>query len=544
MRNVSRCKRGQASAIGAVLFLALAVLMVAFSQEVFQTQTTMNEVDVERFQEKVVITSAYIASDGKLVLNMTNQGSVTANLVRLWVVDLTDNQFFSFNFVNLYIQPGARVSNVSSINFELGKRYSIRVATERGNIASYNLVPAVHARINIQASSTNLIGNNVTVVLSITNNDTSGNSIYNLVPQLTVSPGPSLILKEGPAPSRVDLLPAGSSAYFVYVYKVTGSGFTITLNGTFQNAPEGNYALAKIYATAIDVTAEVTTMPVFHLDAFGSVPALLDSQNNVYTYWGVSVVNPYNRTIKVFSTAVIATSSAIFAPGTLVGVNPTTGWSARSTSIFSGVFWDDGGSPISIPPFSVYNFTFRIQVDAPAGFLLETPINIEAVTTEGKFIKNYATSSDGTYPAINLYLTKTPSNPTASKTYALTEVPSSFTQTYNVTIYNSGRNDLNSKVNLLIRVPVGWADVSAASQTGWSFPSQSITQQEDGSWLITVESSSSMLADGTTLVYQFTATTPAVTYTTLYTLAVTAYYPGFSPSITAAYLSAVIQVVP
>lgn len=515
-------------------------------QEVYQTQSTMNQVDVERFQEKVEITSAYLDSTGQLVLNITNQGSVTANLLRLWVINQTDNEFFSYDFSNLYVLPGASVSNISNVGFASGKNYAIRVTTERGNIASYNLVPAVQARIGIMASSSNLIGNNVTVILCITNNDTSGNNIYNLEPLLNVSPEPSLELVEGPFPAQISLLPPGSSAYFMYVYKVTGSGFTINLNGTFTNAPQGNYVTSKIYATTVDVTREVTTMPVFHLDAFGSIPALLDSSSGVWTYWGVALANPYDRTIKVYSVGVIATTSPLYSPGTLEGIQPATGWSASSTSIYSGVFWQYSGAPIEIPARSAVSFTFRIRVSSPSGGIIETPINVEAITTEGKFVKSFTTSSHGTYPAMNVYLTNTPSTPTVSKEYVITGIQRSSTQTFNIVIYNSGKNSLTSKVNLLIRVPVGWTNVVNLYEAGWDYSSQNtnITKEPDGSWLITVESAASLLASESSLVYKFSATMPAVDSTTLYTLAITAYYPQFSPSITAAYCGAVVQVVP
>jgi len=114
-----------------------------------------------------------------------------------------------------------------------------------------------------------------------------------------------------------------------------------------------------------------------------------------------------------------------------------------------------------------------------------------------------------------------------------------------VVIYNSaGADTLTSKVNLILQIPTGWRNVTVGAQTGWNYSSQLITQQEDGSWRISVESSSATLAAGNYLVYQFSAITPAVLATTLYNLAITAYYPNFSPSITSAYCGAVVQVVP
>ncbi|MGF3522341.1 MAG: hypothetical protein ACQXXJ_04500 [Candidatus Bathyarchaeia archaeon] len=538
------------------MFLSLIVLMAAFLTEVYQIQQRMQLLDTERFQEHVVITAAYLNPEGRLVVNVTHQGSVTAKLVRLWVINQTANEHFYFNFSNLYITPGMSVSNVTALTLARGKDYAVRVVTERGNIASYNIAASYSggggasgkARLSIMASSTNYIGNNVTVVFCVTNNDTSGNNIYDLEPTMSVSPAPSLELLEGPTPSRVELLAAGSSVCFVYVYRVTGSGLSSTLNGSFVGAPVGNYVTTTIYAASLQVSVEVTSMPLVNLDAFGSIPALLDSTAGVLTYWGVALANPYNRSITVYSVAVLSTSMDIFDVNSLVAVNPASGWySLRSSGVYSGVFWEASraGAPITIPPFSTYNFTFAIAISSGNTLVIETGITVEAITTEGKFLKTFSTSAFKDYPAISLYLTRTPSSPLTDKQYSLAGVPASANRTFNVVIYNSASsNALTSKVNLLLLVPSGWSNVSAAVQSGWNFTSQQITQQNDGSWKITVESSSATLGAGSYLVYQFSAVTPAVSSTTLYVLAITAYYPGFSPSITSAYCATVVQVVP
>lgn len=541
--NVKRSCRGQASAIGAVLFLALLVLVIAFVQEAYMVQINMNQVDAEKIHENIVITSAYIDSEAHLVINVANRGSVTANLIRLWIINQTDNQYAEIPLSGLHLEPGASLSHVTIQTLNSGQDYAIRIVTERGNIASYNLVPAVHARVSIIAPSSNIIGNNVTIILCITNNDTSGNNIYNLVPQLTVTPNSSLLLQEGPNPSSIELLPSAASAYFVYIYKVTGSGLSINLNATFLNAPEGNYVTTTIFATTVKADDDSSSMPLLNLDIFGSIPALLDSSSGVPTYWGVSVINPYNRTIRVYAVGIVSPSFNIFdesAP--FAGIYPTTGWTVDQIPTSSSVFWESSGTPIIIPAYSVYNYTFHAEVNLDS---IETPINVEVVTNEGKFVKGFATSVHANYPSMNVYLTQTPVTPTVSRTYALTDILADSTQTFNVVVHNSPNAEtLTSRVNLMILVPTGWTEVNAISQPGWNFASQSITQQDDGSWMVNIESSGAVLAGGSSLVFTFSAKTPAVSSKTLYNIPVTAYYPSFSPSITSAYLGAIIQIVP
>ena len=633
-------------------------------QEVFQTQLNMNQLDSDRIHENALITSAYIGSAGQLFLTVTNQGSVTASIARLWIINQTDNTHLNYTIpdpkVELpipYIEPGAAISIVANASLKSGQNYAVRIVTGRGNIASYNLVPQVKARVSIYApsspqigqnvtvylgitnndtsgnniynlvptlavnpvssltllegpnpqnisllpngetvyfryvykvigselpislngsftnapegsfdnctmytnlvphvkarvsiiaSSSNLIGNNVTVTLCITNNDTSGNNIYNLTPILTVNPSSSLTLQEGPTPSNITLLPAGSTAFFTYVYKVTGSGLTIALNGTFANAPNGTYATTTIYATTIDTSASASIMPILDMNVFGSIPGLLQTDTGS-TYWGVALANPYNRTITIYSLALISPDYYIFNIDTLTGINPTTGWSIdRDGSRYSAVFWEASvaGTPITIPAHSAYNFTFQVQMHTPSGPLRETAINVEAITTEGKFFKAFVTSVGVDYPSMNLYYTKTFSSPITNKQYVLSDIHQATRQPYNVTIYNSGTNTLTSEITFLVLVPVGWTNVTASNQTGWSYSSQVITQQNDGSWLIFVKSTSASFASGSSLVYQFSATSPSVASTTIYNIATTAYYANFSPSIASAYCGLVAQVVP
>ena len=262
-----------------MLFLILAFLMIAFMQEVFQTQSNMNQLDSDRVHENVLVTSAYLNSNNNLILNITNRGQSTVNIQHLWVRDNTDNTHYlwsnsstdnpNYTFPMLNIDPGSSADYTTTQSFTLGHDYSIQVNTARGNSASYHIVPSLQARIQIISPSYNAslaLGTNVTVTLCITNNDTSGNSLYNLQPDLSVDPAPSLSRVSGPSPPMVELLPPGDSAFFSYVYTVTGDGLThllngtyigsrtISLNGSFVGAPPGNYNITNLYVYAPDTT--------------------------------------------------------------------------------------------------------------------------------------------------------------------------------------------------------------------------------------------------------------------------------------------------
>lgn len=566
-RNIrgKRSRRGVASAIGAILFLAMSVMLIGFMQEVYQTGANVNQSDLEKSQEVVSITTAYLDEYGRLVLNVTNRGSVTAHLVRLWIINQTDNDYRDFTFSNLYIEPGASGWNVTSVTLTSGKTYTIQVVTERGNIASYNLVPALRARISIIADSTVFVDRTMTVVLCITNNDTSNNNIYNLRPVLGYSLAPppmgDLELIEGPTPLSIKLLPAGSTAYFRYVYDVKTTR-EITFLGSFEGAPSDNYELCTVQPTLYNYTISDEDLfkllqispyvtPIFHLDVFGNTPGLIDSSTNIKTYFGITLANPTERDITVFSVAVVSTFDIFQGGAKMTGMSPTSGWSA----VVRGVFWESQASStnIIIPPHSSYNFTFNAEMKA-TGSNVEVPVVIEALTTEGKFVKYFTGCIGGSYPTINLYYTR---NPALNKTdiqYTYLNVPSHTERQFNVTIYNSGDTLLQSRVKLMMLIPRNWAVnrdwLIASSQTGWNMTSLTVSNNTDLSTLITITSTSNTLAGGSSLVFKFKATPPAVSLTTLYQMVTTAYYPGYGmattgiPSISAAVCSIVLQITP
>jgi len=262
--SLRRRRRGQATIIGMGLFLIL--FMLTFSTLFFYI-TTLNEynrvvqtassADLSRIQEDIRITSAYLDAQKRLILNMTNRGMEMAHLTRLWIINQTDNQHYQYDFDNLYLAPGESISNTTRISLKTGKDYTIRIVTEKGNMVSFNLVPQIRARLRFIAESTVVKGLNNTIVLAVTNNDTSNNYIYNLEPTINITPSAGVEYKSGPEPAMVSVLAPGSTAFFQWDYRNTGDALRLTYNGSFVNAPQGNYVLFTAY---IKTFLEVSTL--------------------------------------------------------------------------------------------------------------------------------------------------------------------------------------------------------------------------------------------------------------------------------------------
>lgn len=77
MRWLRRSRRGQATAIGAVLFFVVSVVMVNFLYEVFMTQTEMNQFDAQRAQEKFEIDEVVFGALNTYRKNASSYGNIT-----------------------------------------------------------------------------------------------------------------------------------------------------------------------------------------------------------------------------------------------------------------------------------------------------------------------------------------------------------------------------------------------------------------------------------------------------------------------------------
>lgn len=112
-----------------------------------QVITERTQSDIDRKNELIDITNASIAGDS-LIFSVTNKGSVTARIVDLWITEYNDET--ATNHIgpiesNVYINPGS-TSNQFSIappDFDPQKNYVIKIVTERGNIVSKLVEPAI-----------------------------------------------------------------------------------------------------------------------------------------------------------------------------------------------------------------------------------------------------------------------------------------------------------------------------------------------------------------------------------------------------------------
>lgn len=258
---ISNQKKGISSVVGGI-FLILIIIsgftMLSTGLSFYEEYTTIlsdnSQVEFERLSENIELVRVSIDS-GKFNLTLQNTGSITSHLVRLWVTNETASPQWHDKFdIDYYVAPKGVITNIGqnlslSVNSSAG--YVLKIITDRGSMSSYKIVPpselATSMSLHIMPPSP-INGTQVGILFTISNNSTSADSLFNVVPQLNVSlPGTSsVVLISGPAPSQVDEISRGSSVFFKWIYELSGAkNDIITFNASLVNGVPNNFVISN-----------------------------------------------------------------------------------------------------------------------------------------------------------------------------------------------------------------------------------------------------------------------------------------------------------
>jgi hypothetical protein len=256
MRSIGRPSqrnRGIGSIIGAV-FVALILLsgfaFYAVTQDVTQhynnTMSSMSDMDWNRNQEKIVIKQIGITGTNQLNITAENDGSIQSHLIWLGIFNTTATpQNQTYQALNEFVGPDETYSIISNFTVTAGNKYVIQLVTELGNTFESKFYPANYvgcALTLVTTPPTVYQGSNITVLLTVTLNDTTVDSIQTLTATLNATPA-NLVQLVGSSSLFVSGLVRGTSAFFWWVYNAANTG-TVSFNATYMQAPAGTYALS------------------------------------------------------------------------------------------------------------------------------------------------------------------------------------------------------------------------------------------------------------------------------------------------------------
>ncbi len=218
-----------------------------------------NQQDRNKLQESFQITSVTL-SNNKFNITVQNTGMIPINITRLWVQNETDPTWpISKYSVNQIVTPGQSLSQIGQTLYLSAKptqAYGLTLVTDRGN-SEVTLVNSASVKpLTLQLSvlpDTVPTGFDTTLLFAVTNNMSNNGGLSNLKPNLAVTPlGASAILVSGPEPQLYPFLAQGDTAYFKWVYQITGNpGQKVNFTASLQNGYLGNFISRNVTITSI-----------------------------------------------------------------------------------------------------------------------------------------------------------------------------------------------------------------------------------------------------------------------------------------------------
>jgi len=559
-----RKRRGLSTVVGAVFFVIAATTVITYistsmnSIEEFSQSVIVAEAEnINRGMEEISITRTTIVG-GEFNMTVTNTGSLPVHLTRLWVTDEDSTASDKKADLDVRINPGNEIYNIgqgTGISADSTVSYTLKAVTERGNIATFGISPDVSTNVKLLVPGSAINDELFAVTLLILNNSTSPNNIANLEPVLTSN---VTLTQIGTNQSNVQSLKTGEMASFSWNYMAPEINQGISFTGSYVGAPSGSFDISN--TTIYDISeAQTASSSQWSEKArkvgilISGIPSPIDSSNNAgLARFGVGIINPLDREVEIYSVAINSFNLGIFSQNPN-DIEPSTGWKQIDKSSHSLLYWQHpSGNPRVIEPMSVAQFRVTIDITKGSGNL-ESPLMVQALTSEGKLSILYNITIDAEYPTINAFYTADPLDPIGDSDenwgYQIQGIKSGSHTVFNSTVENTSDNELQlpsqARVAFTILLPTDFTyntECVGCDNSKWE-DLTSITNPDGSVFLKGV--SVGALSPNSFIVYQFNATAPIVTEDSLYVFQTTTYYPRWNqPLITASLSEAGVEVVP
>ena len=256
-------RRGLSSVIGMIFLVIVLSSTVGYFTygvnliEQLNDQVIMKTVEIQdKSKERFEITSARIDA-GKFNFTIHNTGELPINFTRFWINNVTDSTWQLQNYtLNKISIPQETITNVGQgldLQALESQAYSIKLVTQRGNSEEFSVNSPSEENLDLKLLAlpeTVSDGFRTTLLLTVTNNMTKNSILVNvkpimLPPQTTGTATFTLISDMNP--SQKTTLSKGDSAYFTWVYEISGTlDDTVTFTTNLQNGLPQNFATATV----------------------------------------------------------------------------------------------------------------------------------------------------------------------------------------------------------------------------------------------------------------------------------------------------------
>lgn len=384
-------KRGLSTVIG-VIFFIIAFTSVAgyvtyatdYLEKVGDAIVERSQEDRNRTREEFEITRV-TRDNNKFNITVQNTGELPVNITRLWVQNKTDPSWATAKYdINNVVYPGKTLTKIGqniALTAKTTQAYDLKLVTERGNVeVLVNSASQEPLLMHLSVVPDEILNNStVTLLYGVTNNMSNGGSLSNLVPNLVItSYGATVTLVSGPEPAMYPLLDKGDTAYFKWIYRVSGTDDqkvnfkTSLVNGYLNNFDSKNATVNVVGSPTVKtiigggLRGTLSTSSQNYLRFFGD--------DNVSTNYGhKNMTLPMSGTIKNLyvskGTGAVSVTFTLYKNGvatSLSCVTPAQSQTACSDTINSVSVTTGDHIAMGIRPSSstsTGDLTFTVQFD-------------------------------------------------------------------------------------------------------------------------------------------------------------------------------------
>ena len=268
-----KSRSGLSTIVGIVFFIIVFTGVASYVTYSMNHLDRFGETIIEKSQEdrnrdREVFEITKVSRDSnKFNITVQNTGELPINITRLWIQNKTDPSWGTSKFdVNKNVVPGQTLTQVGQ-DLQLTaldtQGYDIRLVTERGNAREFlvNSVSQEPVYLQLFTLPDNVpSGFNTTLLFAVTNNMSNNGVLTNFVPEIIVTPqGASVTLMSGPEPAMYPLLEKGDTAYFQWIYKISGiTGQGVRFEASLENGYLANSIIKDVTIVASSGTKDAS----------------------------------------------------------------------------------------------------------------------------------------------------------------------------------------------------------------------------------------------------------------------------------------------
>ncbi len=516
-------RRGLSTVVGAVFMVlivagALNVITWSLQQQnsVFQTLIQKESTKMNNLNEKIDISDIRVNSN-KFNMTVSNIGGSVAHLKSVYVVNRTasPNQEYRYD-IDSYVSGKNYTRNIGQslpLIFRNDTAYSVKIVTQAGssvttNVSPLSSVPLVLSLYAIPPTVTP--GSNVTLLMSVTNNNTFSVIAQKVSAVLTASCSPSCTLVKEVSAGNNTVLNKGSTILFKWIYNINGPDNTLaTFTAKLVNGMAGNVANENVkikllaasqtnFANSANVVSDkFVQRPNIYMIMPG--PFGIPTNSGDKALWGAMVVNPTDRIMNVsrvvmtfIQPATTGNQLIVSSSCSLTAIAPTNGtWSCPVANLLQWNKNINPSNPMHINPRSSYSFLVLVQPGSLSGGATQFPsflVDVTVFTSSGQFSKTgYASNIASNTAMPNVYVSTVANSTLPSNMIGhLNSVGAGATITLNVVLADLDTgisNKISNGTRINVNIPPDWTNISVGPSGGFSNPQ--ILTFADGSTQVT-----------------------------------------------------------